>query len=71
MATAARCHRAAADAAFVLQHGHRPRRGRPRHAASAPAGVAAAQQAADSAIRRAADAAWVLGVVRDVLHLTR
>jgi hypothetical protein len=63
-----RSQRAAAAAAYCQQHRRRPRPGRPLKAATDPASVQAAVQAADAAVRRADGATSLLGAVREVLR---
>lgn len=63
-----RSQRAAGAEAYRQQHQHRPRRGRPLQAASDPASVQAAIEAADAAVRRADGAASVLTMVREDLR---
>jgi hypothetical protein len=63
-----RSQRAAAAAAYRQQHRHGPRRGRPLKAATDPASVHAAIEAADVAVRRADGAAILLTLVRDTLR---
>lgn len=63
-----RSRRAAADAAYRQQHQHGPRRGRPLKAATDPASVQAAREAAEVAVRRADGAADLLAVVREALR---
>jgi hypothetical protein len=64
-----RSQRAATAEAYRQQHQHRPRRGRPLNAATDPASVQAAIQAADVAVRRADGAAILLAMVREDLRL--
>jgi hypothetical protein len=68
METAERTKRAAEAEAYRVAHGRRPRRGRPLHAATDPASVQTAAQAAAAALTQADDVAGVLSVVRDVLR---
>jgi len=63
-----RGQRAAADAVYRQQHQHGPRRGRPLKAATDPASVQAASEAAAVAVRRADGAAYLVAVVREELR---
>jgi hypothetical protein len=66
--TAERSRRAREAEEYRLQHGRRPRRGRPLKAATDAASVQAAAQVAAVAIQRADATAWVLAAVRDALR---
>jgi hypothetical protein len=63
-----RSQRAAAADAYRRQHQRRPRPGRPLKAATDPASVQAAIEAADAAVRRADGAATLLTMVREGLR---
>jgi hypothetical protein len=68
LTAADRSQRAAVAAQYRVEHGRRPRRGRPLQAPTDPASVAAAVRAADEAITRADGVAYLVGAVNQALR---
>lgn len=63
-----RSQRAAAAEAYLTQHGHRPKRGRPLKVVGDPTSEKLAIQEAEVAIRRADSIAIIVGAVRETLR---